>query len=100
MQRKADRRMVARYWANMRKNERNREYYYAHKREILRRYRNKYIAISNEKIVDADADRIKLLDRVFDKLGDQPFFYTQVTDQPRVVRIPSHAVVRKARIPS
>ncbi|MBI5473144.1 MAG: hypothetical protein HY961_12445 [Ignavibacteriae bacterium] len=99
MKAKPDRRMVAKYWANMRKNDKNQAYYQAHKREFLKKYRNKYVAISNEQLIDVDADRIKLLDRVFERVGNEPFFYAQVTEKPRVVLVPSHSILRKVHSP-
>ncbi|MBI5471918.1 MAG: hypothetical protein HY961_06190 [Ignavibacteriae bacterium] len=72
--------------------ESNREYYYAHKTELLRRYRNKYIAIWNEDVVDADKDRLALLRRVRASIGYEPVFVKQVTVHPRIVRIPSYAL--------
>ncbi len=82
-----DRRPVTRIF------EKNREYYYAHKAELLRKYRNKYIAISNEKITDVDKDRSTLLKRVRAAIGNAPAFFTQVTEHPRVVRIPSLSLI-------
>ncbi len=72
--------------------ESNREYYYAHKAELLRRYRNKYVAIWNEDVADADKDRLALLRRVRATIGYKPVFVKQVSEHPRVVRIPSYAL--------
>ena len=74
--------------------ERNREFYYAHQTELLRRYRNKYVAIWNERVADADKDRTALLRRVRATIGYEPIFVKQVTAHPRIVRIPSYALRR------
>ncbi len=89
--------LSARYIANRRANELNRRYYYQHKSEFLRRYKNKYVAISEKRLIDVDEDRIKLLDRVFEDFGETPVFFAHVTSKPRVVHIPSYALVRSVR---
>jgi hypothetical protein len=92
MSRKSNHKTTARYKADIRQVERNRAYYHAHKHELLKRYKNKFIAINDDRVVDIDSDRSRLLDRMFQTYGDLPFFFTQVTDHPRVVRIPSYAL--------
>ncbi len=98
---KTKRQLTIRYRADQRQAEKNRAYYYAHKAELLRKYKNKYIAINDGQVVEVDKDRSQLLDRMFKKFGDQPFFFTQVTEQPRIVRIPSYALrkTREQKIP-
>lgn len=77
--------------------EKNREYYYAHKQELLKRYRSKYIAIWNEKVIDVDRDRITLLKRVRAAIGNAPAFFTQVTERPRVVHVPSLSLIERPK---
>jgi hypothetical protein len=88
-------RLSARYLANRRANESNRRYYYRHKAEFLKEYKNKYIATSNNRLTDVDDDRASLLHRVFRTLGGRPFFYTQVTVQPRIVHIPLRTIASR-----
>ncbi len=47
-------------------------YFDAHKREFLRKYRNKYVAIWHGKVVDADYDRVVLTERVYSAHGYNP----------------------------
>jgi predicted YcjX-like family ATPase len=89
---------VARYEAGQQANELNRKYYDAHREELLKKFRNKYIAISDRQVVAFDKDRNNLLDRVMEDYGDVPVFFTQVSLKPRVVHIPSYALVRSARL--
>ncbi len=77
--------------------ESNREYFYAHKAELLRRYRNKYVAIWNEAVVDSDRDRLALLHRVRATIGYVPVFVKHVSEHPRVVRVPSYALRARPR---
>ena len=92
MRTQGNRKTTARYKADVRQVERNRAYYHAHKHELLKLYKNKYVAINDNRVIDIDSDRSKLLDRMFQTYGDLPFFFTQVTEHPRVVRIPSYAL--------
>ncbi len=77
--------------------EKNREYYYAHKAKLLRRYRNKYVAIWNEEVVDADKDRLALLRRVRATIGYKPVFVTQATEHPRIYHVPRYALLGKGK---
>jgi hypothetical protein len=77
--------------------EKNREYYYAHKAELLRRYRNKYVAICNEDIVDVDKDRTELLKRLRVIAAYKGAFVTQVTERPRVVYVPSYGLIERRK---
>lgn len=85
----------ARRRAYMREFRKDVTYYESHKRELLKQYRNKYIVIANQQVFDVDTDRVALLDRAFRAFGNDPFFYTEVLEKPRVYRVPTFAVSRK-----
>jgi len=65
------------------------KYYIEHKESLLKKYKGKYIAILNNKIVGFDKDFSKLAERIYKKFGYQTIFMPFVTEQERVVRIPS-----------
>jgi hypothetical protein len=62
---------------------------------LLRTYRNKYVAVHEEKVVDSGEDEIALGLRVYARFGYVPIYVGRVSDQPqRVVRIPSPRLKR------
>jgi len=77
--------------------EKNWDYYYEHRSELLRLYRNLYVAIWNEQVVDSDKDRLSLLRRVRATVGYKPVFVTKVTEHLRVVRVPSFALFHRRK---
>ncbi len=90
-----DRSVSKTFEAAVRENAENRKYYHARERTLLGKYRNQYVAIAEQRVIDADADRDLLLERMFKKLGKKPFFYARVTEHPRILRIRSHSMLRK-----
>ncbi|MBI5471191.1 MAG: hypothetical protein HY961_02465 [Ignavibacteriae bacterium] len=87
----------ARRRAYMREFRKNIAYYEAHKQQLLKKYRNKFIAVAGEQVIDADTNRIALLGRVFHAIGNDPVFITEVLRHPRVYRVPSLALFNKPK---
>ena len=65
------------------------EWYDANKKRLLRRHRGQYLAISDARVVDHDADFGALAQRVFEQLGRRPVFMPLCEDGEREVRLPS-----------
>ena len=65
------------------------KYFEANKKNLLKKYQNKYIAILNDKIVGSDKDFSKLAERVYKKFGYQTIYMPFVSTQKRIVKIPS-----------
>ncbi len=57
--------------------------------DLLKTYRNQYVAIHEGQVVGTGPDQIELADRSYDRFGYVPILVTLVTDRPRVVRVPS-----------
>jgi hypothetical protein len=64
-------------------------WYQANRRRLLRRYRDEYVAIHEGKVVDHDRNFDALASRVFARFGPRPVFMPKVTEEDRVVRLPS-----------
>lgn len=64
-------------------------YFRANVDELLPHYREKYVAIINRTIVDADDQRSALSARVRAKYGNGSFLMTQVTPGPRIASFPT-----------
>ena len=64
-------------------------YYRANVDELLPKYQNKYVAIINRTIVDADAARLALSTRIRAKYGNGPILVTRVTPGPRIAHFTS-----------
>src|SRR5262245_55406867 len=61
--------------------------------ELLRTHRNKYVAIHEGQVVDADDALVPLARRVYTRHGHVPIYMDLVTDEPRrVERIPTPRV--------
>ena len=58
--------------------------------ELLATYRDKYVAIHDEQVVDSDTDAVALIRRVHAKVGYVPIHVGLVTEQQPVVRIPHY----------
>lgn len=78
--------------------QKNYSYFEKRKPELLQdeRYKEKFIAILNQKIVDSDVDENNLINRVWDdyfdeykQYGDIPFYIDQVTDKEVAHFMPS-----------
>jgi hypothetical protein len=86
----------ARRHAYMRAFKKNISFYDTHKRELLKKYRNKHIAILNKQVIDVDEDQRALFRRLLESVGDgEPFFVTEVLEKPRTVRLPSVKIIAK-----
>lgn len=56
---------------------------------LLRRYRDQYVAIHRNRVVDHDRDFDALARRVFRRFGTRPVCMPKVTEGERVVHVPS-----------
>lgn len=65
------------------------KYFEANKKDLLKKYQNKYIAILNDKVIGSDKDFSKLAERVYKKFGYQTIYMPFVSRQEKIVRIPS-----------
>ena len=65
------------------------EYFRANVDELLPKYRNQFVAIVNRAIVDSDANKSALSERVRAKYGSVSILMTQVTPGPRIANFPS-----------
>ncbi|MFH1258850.1 MAG: DUF5678 domain-containing protein [Elusimicrobiota bacterium] len=65
------------------------KYFEANKKDLLKKYQNKYIAIFNNKVVGSDKDFPKLAERIYKKYGYQTIYIPFVSEQKRIVKIPS-----------
>lgn len=65
------------------------KFYLDHKENLLKKYKGKYIAILNNKVIGSDKDFSKLAQRVYKKYGYQTIYMPFVEIEEKVVRIPS-----------
>ncbi|GEM_PF-1919196 len=64
-------------------------YYEENKETLLEKYKGKYIAIHNNKVIGSDKDFSKLAQRVYKKYGYQTIYMPFVDAKEKVVKIPS-----------
>ncbi len=64
-------------------------WYEAHKMKLLKRYRNRYVAIVNRKVVDHDTEFGPLARRVYDRYGVRSICMPKVGPGSDVVRLAS-----------
>ncbi len=64
-------------------------WYETNKAKLLRRYRNRYVAILNRKVVDHDTDFGPLARRVYDRYGVRSICMPKVVPGDEVVRLSS-----------
>jgi PHD/YefM family antitoxin component YafN of YafNO toxin-antitoxin module len=64
------------------------------KPELLRTHRGQWVAVYQEKVVEAGQDRSQVLDSVYDRFGYVPVYVQKVEEQPRVYKLPHRKVVR------
>ena len=64
-------------------------YFEQNKETLLKKYQNKYIAIFNNRVVGSDKDFSKLAERIYKKFGYQTIYMPFVSEQKRIVKIPS-----------
>ncbi len=63
-------------------------FYEAHKAEFLKKYRNKFVAIRNGKVIGVGNNSAKLKDSVWAEHGDVPILFKQVLEREPHYRIP------------
>jgi prevent-host-death family protein len=56
--------------------------------ELLRTYNGQFVAIHHSRLVDADPDRVALVQRTRNR-GYRPVYIQKVTPEPRIVELPS-----------
>jgi len=64
-------------------------FYLDHKDILLKKYKGKYIAILNNKVIGLDRDFSKLAQRIYKKYGYQTIYMPFVDTKEKVVKIPS-----------
>ena len=67
----------------------SKKYYERHKENLLKKYKGKYIAILNNKVIGSGKDFSRLAQRVYSKYGYQTIYMPFVDVREKVVRIPS-----------
>lgn len=65
--------------------------------ELLKTHAGQFVAIYQERLVDADPDRAALVQRTRDQ-GYRPVYIQKVTLEPRIVELPSPEEVRRVSI--
>ncbi len=69
-------------------------WYEAHRRQLLRQYRDEYLAIVDRRVFDHDPDFSALAARVFAKVGVRPIFMPQCVETDQTVHLRSPRVIR------
>jgi hypothetical protein len=95
MKKRSRPKLPKRYVERVREWERNAAYYDAHRREILRDYKGKFVAVWNSQVIDSDSNKLVLTKRVQERIGKQPAFFTEVTAKPKVYRFPSISLLHR-----
>jgi len=57
--------------------------------QLLRRYEGQFVALYQGRVVGHGADDEALARRMFEKLGDVPFYIAKVEKEPTVYELPS-----------
>jgi len=65
------------------------KYYKKNQKNLLKKYRGKYIAIWNNKVIDSDRDFSRLAARVYKVYGYQTIYMPLVDGKKSVMKIPS-----------
>ena len=65
-----------------------------HRAELLRKYKNKFVAICDGRVVDFDEDEIRLAKRVYTQIGFLPIYIQKVVKERQKVRIPSPKIIQ------
>ncbi|MDQ7850856.1 MAG: hypothetical protein QN152_03115 [Armatimonadota bacterium] len=71
----------------------SRRWFEANRHRLLRRYRDRYVAIDRGRVIDHDRDFDALARRVFARVGTRPVFMPKVTAEERVVSVPSPRLI-------
>ncbi|HEY4688144.1 MAG TPA: DUF5678 domain-containing protein [Anaerolineae bacterium] len=74
--------------------EREKAAFQALKPELLKRYPGQFVAIVNGQVVEVGDDKIQVIDRVHERLGQVSMYVQQITDQPHVYYFPHRRVIR------
>lgn len=61
---------------------------------LLKRYEGQFVALCRGRVVGHGEDDEELAQRMFDKLGNAPFYIAKVEKEPTVHDLPSPEVVR------
>jgi hypothetical protein len=70
-------------------------FYEAHKAEFLKKYRNKYVAIRNGKVIGVGDDSAVLMDKMWAEYGhDVPILFHRVVEREPVYRVPHANLVK------
>jgi len=64
-------------------------YYEENKETLLKKYKGKYIAILNNKVIGSDKDFSKIAKRAYKKYGYQTIYMPFVEAKEKIVKIPS-----------
>jgi hypothetical protein len=56
---------------------------------LLRRYEGQFVALYRGRVVGHDKDDEELARRMFEKLGDAPFYIARVEKEPTIYDLPS-----------
>jgi hypothetical protein len=62
--------------------------------QLMRRYAGEFVALYLSRVVGHDSDDENLARRMFEKLGDVPFYIGKVDKEPTVYELPSPELVR------
>ncbi|MFI5365842.1 MAG: DUF5678 domain-containing protein [Candidatus Binatia bacterium] len=62
--------------------------------QLIRRYAGEFVALYRSRVVGHDRDDENLARRMFEKLGDVPFYIGKVDREPTVYELPSPELVR------
>jgi len=65
------------------------KYFEENKPTLLEKYRNQYIAIINNEVVDSDENFSKLAARVYEKYGYQTIYMPYVEAENKILMVPS-----------
>jgi hypothetical protein len=61
--------------------------------QLMRRYAGQFVALYRGRIAGHDADDEQLARRMFEKLGDVPFYIGKVDKEPTVYELPSPELI-------
>jgi antitoxin (DNA-binding transcriptional repressor) of toxin-antitoxin stability system len=59
---------------------------------VVKRWRGRYVAVADGKVVGSDINHERLYERVFRKLGNRPFFIGLVGEAPPAVELPGFEI--------
>jgi len=70
----------------------SKKYFEEHKASLIKRYKGKYIAILNNKVVGSEKDFSKLAQRIYKKYSYQTIYMPFIEEKEKIVKIPSPRV--------